>query len=301
MIFLILAAPFAGAAPPPPPVAPVVPVTDDYFGTKVTDNYRYFEDLKDPKVQAWMKGQADYARAVLDSLPGRKALLERITVLDQSQVAVFDVQQRGQRYFYQKRLPEDQVPKLYYRDSLEGEEHLILDPACFGTTAAHAALDFYTPSWDGQLLVYGISLGGSEDSTLRVLEVAGKRTFQESIDRTSLSVVAWAPDNRGFFYLRFNEPTPGMKPSERLYNARTYRHVLGEHRAVTAIRWCSVVVCPPVSKSPRARQPTCWYGPTARMRSPSRTRTWIKIPRRFMSCDATASTAPRHPGARSRT
>jgi len=229
MIFLILAAPFAGAAPPPPPVAPVVPVTDDYFGTKVTDNYRYFEDLKDPKVQAWMKGQADYARAVLDSLPGRKALLERITVLDQSQVAVFDVQQRGQRYFYQKRLPEDQVPKLYYRDSLEGEEHLILDPASFGTTAAHAALDFYTPSWDGQLLVYGISLGGSEDSTLRVLEVAGKRTFQESIDRTSLSVVAWAPDNRGFFYLRFNEPTPGMKPSERLYNARTYRHVLGEH------------------------------------------------------------------------
>jgi prolyl oligopeptidase len=226
---LTLAPPLAGAAPTPPPVAPVVPVTDDYFGAQVTDNYRYFEDLKNPQVQAWMKGQADYSRAVLDSLPGRKSLLERITVLDQSEAAVFDLQQRGQRYFYQKRLPQDQVPKLYYRDSLEGEEHLLLDPASFGTTAAHAALDFYAPSWDGQLLVYGISLGGSEDSTLQVLEVAGKRTFQESINRTTLSVVAWTPDNRGFFYLRYNEPTPGMKPSERLYNARTYRHVLGEH------------------------------------------------------------------------
>ncbi|MBV8146870.1 MAG: S9 family peptidase [Gammaproteobacteria bacterium] len=227
---LVLAIPLANAAPPaPPPVAPVKPVTRDYFGTVVTDNYAYFEDLKDPQVQAWMKGQADYARAVLDSLPGRRPLLERITVLDKSQVAVFNVQQRGQRYFYQKRRPEDQIAKLYYRDGLNGAEHLLLDPAKFGTTAAHAALDFYAPSWDGQLLAYGASLGGSEESTLRVLEIAGKRTFEEAIDRTSLSVVSWAPDNRSFFYFRYNEPTPDMKPSERLYNARTYRHVLGEH------------------------------------------------------------------------
>ncbi len=31
---------------PKPPVAPVKPVTDDYFGTKVTDNYRYIENFK---------------------------------------------------------------------------------------------------------------------------------------------------------------------------------------------------------------------------------------------------------------
>ena len=226
---LLLIASLAAAAPPSAPVAAVEPVTRDYFGTRVTDNYAYFEDLKSPRVQAWMKGQADYARTVLDALPGRKALLERITALDKSQVAVYDVQQRGQRYFYQKRRPEDQVAKLYYRDGLNGKEHLLLDPAKLGTAAAHAALDFYAPSWNGQLLVYGVSLGGSEDSTLHVLEVAGKRMFGESIDRTSLSIVAWAPNNRGFFYLRYNEPTPGMKPSEKLYNGRTYRHVLGEH------------------------------------------------------------------------
>ncbi|MGP8032841.1 MAG: prolyl oligopeptidase family serine peptidase, partial [Steroidobacteraceae bacterium] len=222
---LTLAAPLAGAAPPP--VAPVIPVTDDYFGTQVTDNYRYFEDLENPQVQAWMKGQADYARAVLDSLPGRRALLDRVTAIDKTLVVVFDVQQRGERYFYQKRRPEDQVPKLYYRDRLKGVEHLLLDPAKLGTAKAHAALDFYTPSWDGQLLAYGVSLGGSEDSVLHMLEVAGKRTFKETIDRTSLSIVAWLPDNSGFFYLRYNKHTPGMKPSETLYNARTYVHTLG--------------------------------------------------------------------------
>ena len=224
---LALAVSLASAAPRSPPVAPVVPVTDDYFGTQVTDNYRYFEDLKNPQVRAWMKGQADYTRAVLDSLPGRKVLLERITALDKTQVVVSDLQQRGGRYFYQKRRPEDQVPRLYYRDGLKGAEHLLLDPAKLGTAKAHAALDFYTPSWDGQLLAFGVSLGGSEDSVVHMLDVTGKRAFKEAIDRASHSVVAWLPDKSGFFYLRYNKPTPGMKPAEMLYNARTYLHKLG--------------------------------------------------------------------------
>jgi prolyl oligopeptidase len=226
---LTITAPYVGAAPPPPPVAPVLPVTDDYFGTPVTDNYRYFEDLKGQQVQTWMRGQADYARAVLDSLPGRKALLERVTSLDKTQVVVFDVQQRGERYFYQKRRPEDQLARLYYRDGLKGVEYLLLDPGKLGTARAHAALDYYAPSWDGRLLAYGISLGGSEESVLHIMDVSGKRTFKESIDRTSLNVIAWTPESRSFFYFRYPKPTAGMKPSDTLYNARSYRHVLGNN------------------------------------------------------------------------
>ena len=73
-----------GAAPAKPPVAPVRPVTDDYFGTKVVDDYRYMEDLKDPEVQKWMKAQADYTRQTLDALPVYPALLKRIAELDAS-------------------------------------------------------------------------------------------------------------------------------------------------------------------------------------------------------------------------
>ncbi len=40
----------AVGTPPPPPLAPVRPVTDDYFGTKMVDPYRYMENLKDPEV-----------------------------------------------------------------------------------------------------------------------------------------------------------------------------------------------------------------------------------------------------------
>jgi Prolyl oligopeptidase, N-terminal beta-propeller domain len=45
------------------PNAPVREVTDDYFGTKVSDPYRWLENTKDPEVIAWMKAQNDYTRS----------------------------------------------------------------------------------------------------------------------------------------------------------------------------------------------------------------------------------------------
>jgi protease II len=42
------------------PIAPIAPVTDNYFGTDVVDNYRYMENFNAPTVQQWVKAQADY-------------------------------------------------------------------------------------------------------------------------------------------------------------------------------------------------------------------------------------------------
>jgi prolyl oligopeptidase len=212
----------------PPPAAPIRPVTDTYYGTDVVDNYRYMENLDDPQVQAWMKAQADYTRATLDRLPGREALLQRIHALNNADLGRRGIIRRGQRYFYRTVEPGAQQPKLYYRDGLQGEEHLLLDPSTLGAGGTtHYALDFYTPSWDGRFVAYGISAGGSEESVLHVLEVQSGNTLEEAIDRTSNSVVAWRPDNKSFFYVRYAKRTPQLRAAEALYNARTYLHTLG--------------------------------------------------------------------------
>src|SRR3954469_11051851 len=81
---LAAASTLAQAATTPPPVAPVKPVADTYFGTTVTDTYRYMEDLSSPDVQQSARAQAEPARGVLDAIPGRAALLARIRELDDS-------------------------------------------------------------------------------------------------------------------------------------------------------------------------------------------------------------------------
>ena len=212
------------------PVAPVRPVTETYFGTAVTDNYRYMEDLKNPEVQSWMKGQANYTRATLDAIPGRAALLDRIHSLSNVDIRRAGFIRRGERYFYQVRFPGAQLPKLYYRDGLKGEEHLLLDPAKLGEgTKTHYSLDYYMPSWDGKRLAYGVSAGGSEASTLHLMDVATGKTLGEAIDRTPNDVIGWRADNKSFFYLRYAKPTPDMPANETEFNARTYLHVIGQH------------------------------------------------------------------------
>ncbi len=71
-----LGAPAISAAAPA--AAPVEPVTDDYYGTKVTDPYRWMESGKDPEWMPWLMGQADHSRAVFDTIPGRARLLADI-------------------------------------------------------------------------------------------------------------------------------------------------------------------------------------------------------------------------------
>jgi prolyl oligopeptidase len=220
----------AFAAAPGQPVAPVRPVTDDYFGTTVVDNYRYMEDLGNADVKAWMKGQADYTRSQLDVLPGRKPLLDRVHTLFNTDLVRSGFVRRGNRLFYQVTEPGAPLPRLYYRDGTQGEEHLLVDPGALGKgSTTHYALDFFMPSWDGKRLAYGVSAGGSEKSVLHVMDVQTGAVLPEAIDRTSDSQVAWRPDNRSFFYLRFPKPVLGMPANETMYNGRSYLHTLGVH------------------------------------------------------------------------
>ena len=75
-----------------PPVASVHNVVDDYFGTKVTDPYRWMEDMKSSEFQTWMKAENDYTRSIIDSVPGRKKLLSAIAEYDNSRATVIDLQ-----------------------------------------------------------------------------------------------------------------------------------------------------------------------------------------------------------------
>src|SRR5687767_13272626 len=67
-----------GQIPAPPPSAPVREVTDDYFGTKITDPYRWMEEPKSKELDVWMKAQNDYTRSFLSRLTTREKFLRQL-------------------------------------------------------------------------------------------------------------------------------------------------------------------------------------------------------------------------------
>ena len=55
------------------------PVTDEYHGVKVVDDYRWLEDADTPAVKAWTQVQNQRTRAWLDALPDRAAIQRQLT------------------------------------------------------------------------------------------------------------------------------------------------------------------------------------------------------------------------------
>ena len=213
-----------------PPVAPVENVTNTYFGTEVVDPYRYLEDLSNTNVAAWMKAQNDYTRALLDRIPGRKALLARIQELVNAVAArVQDVRRLPDgRYFYLKRLPQDNMFKLYVRQGLTGKETLLVDPETFAKAAGKPfAINYYEPSRDGDYVAYGLSAGGSEDAVIHVLATATGKEVDKPIDRAQFGGISWRPGGKSFFYNRLQKMEPRMPETARYEKSRVYLHVVG--------------------------------------------------------------------------
>ena len=229
---LLLAA-YGTAANDRPPAARLAPVVDDYFGTKVTDPYRWMEAPDNGELTRWLKEQALHTRGRLDRIPSRKALLRRIHELNQSTSEVFGMTEAGGRYFYFRTIPGEPLPKVFFRDSLAGSERLLLDPARLAPAGGHAEIGFLEPSNDGRYLAYGLAFGGSDWGELHVVDVATGESQAESISRIWTGfddkVVSWAPDNRSFCYQRFPEPGPDQPPAEKQMRSAVYLHTLGRN------------------------------------------------------------------------
>ena len=227
----VLAACSGAHAQSGPPAAPREPVVDDYYGTRITDDYRWMEDRWSPRFKAWLEGENTYARAVLDRIPGRDALQSRIAAHTGAAAAVTQVSQAGGRVFYEKRDPGQDTYKLYVRDSADGPERLLVDPDKWATPGSHMALDYYVPSPDGSRIVYAVSPGGSENSVIHILDVgAGPdmgKDWPETIDRTEDANPSWRADGKGFYYNRFAKLGPDAKDTDKYLNSRALFHLLG--------------------------------------------------------------------------
>jgi prolyl oligopeptidase len=208
------------------PATPVHEVTEDYFGTKVTDPYRWLEETSAPAVISWMKAQNDYTRTLLKRIPGRDKLLDRIKSLDNAGSVVYDLQVQGGRYFYLKVEPGWDNRKLYVRDKEGAPERLLVDPEKLTADGKHFSIDYFTPSLDGKLVAYGVSPGGSEESVLHVLETESGKVLSDAIDRAQFAQPSWLPDH-SFFYTRAQKLPPTAPPTAKYQKTRAYRHVLG--------------------------------------------------------------------------
>ena len=193
----------------------------------VADPYRWLEDVEDERTRAWLAEQDALAGEHLQSLPGRERLQKRLRELLAAGVVSAPAWRR-ERQFFMRRTAEQEHAVLYTVDP-DGTENLLLDPMQVdpsGTTT----LDAWQPSKEGDLLAYQLSAGGTEESVLRVMEVATGDQVDGPIDRARYSPVAWLPGGKAYYYVRRLAPEL-VPPDEAQYHRRVWLHRLGSDPA----------------------------------------------------------------------
>ena len=216
---------------PPPPLTRREDVVETLHGVPIADPYRWLEDGASDEVRAWSAAQTARTESALTSLPAYAAIRARLEALLRigTVEAPLPVSAKdgSTRYFYRRQNAGQDQPVLYVRDGLTGEDRALIDPNRMSADRT-IAIDWWAPSWDGGLLAYGLSEGGDENSTLRVLDVATGEDLgpTEVIPRARYASIAWLPDASGFFYSRFPEKGR-VPPGEDAYHKRIFEHRLG--------------------------------------------------------------------------
>jgi prolyl oligopeptidase len=228
--FLIILLPLIGCRPgdkyEKPPLAEIRMVSDTYFGTRLDDPYRYMENLEDTTVQNWLKVQADHSRKILDNIPGRQDLLDKMRNINDRTASSVTLSSVGahDQYIYLKTTPLDNSSKLYYRKGYEGEESLIFDPTTFGNdTSISYVISYFYISQNGSKVAISLMAEGLEIPRLVILELESGNLYPEIIERTFN--FTWLPGDESFLYQKLNSDNPS--DPETFLNTRLFLHELG--------------------------------------------------------------------------
>jgi prolyl oligopeptidase len=218
----------ASSTPAGPPKAKVEPVEDTVQGHKIVDRYRYLENPNDPDTKLYVEQELAYTRSILDPLPGRVNINARLSQL--LGIGTVGAPQMGGKYlFHTRREGNQNQPVLYIRESLNGDDRVLVDANKMSSDGT-VALDWWFAAEDGKYVAYGTSASGSEESTLHIVESATGKVLPDAIDRTRFASVAWLKDSSAFYYTR--HPKKGEVPDgEEVYHVKVFYHQIGSDPA----------------------------------------------------------------------
>ena len=189
-------------------------VTETLHGVKITDPYRWLEDQNAAETRAWIETQNQYTRRLLDPLPGRDSLKKRFSELLRIDATGKPIA-RGSRYFLWRRLAREEQGSLIMRQGLHGKDEVIVDAATLSKDGSDS-VNFMSISDDGRLVAYGITKGGKDEKSIRILDVSTREHYKDAWPEGKYMAFDFSRDKKKVWY-----STSGGK------DPRVWEHAMG--------------------------------------------------------------------------
>ena len=206
--------------------APKNLATDEYFGTKIVDEYRNLENIESPLTKKWMETQTHYTNSILEKIPKRKFYLKKRLEFDTRQgysVSNLNITDNN-KYFYLKKSGSEKAAKLSYREGFLGKEQLLYDPANYKNDELNHEfiINYISPDLGGNKIAIAMSEKGNELADIIIVDVDTKYIHPQIITNGSpanFDGIKWLDDDSGFFYVAFS--TTDAKSTDFYKNTRT--------------------------------------------------------------------------------
>ena len=155
-----------------------IPVTDNYFGEDVVDNYRWLEDDNSEETKEWVSAQNKVTFSYLEEIPFRSQLKSRLEKLWNYEKLSAPFEEGSFTYYYKNDGLQNQY--IVYRKGEDGKEEVFLDPNTFSSdgTTSLAGLSF---SKSGKLAAYSISEGGSDWRKIIVIDALKNEVIEDTL------------------------------------------------------------------------------------------------------------------------
>jgi prolyl oligopeptidase len=231
-----------GITLPAPPAVQTVPVTDDYSGTKISDNYRWLEDANSTESRAFIDEQNAYTAHYLKQARIRSQAQDDLDALENVSEAGAPIERAGS-YFFRKRLAGEQQFSIYVRHGWAetaakktsgsspsaigpagvGKDERLIDPAKLSRDP-NISVGLEDVSRDGSLLCYWQRQGGADEATIHVLNLKTGKTLEDELPAARYSGVVFTPDGTSLYYSRNDKQ-----------GTLLYQHVLGTRNSRDAL------------------------------------------------------------------
>ncbi len=202
---------------PPPPVTTVNTVIDTLHNVEIPDDYRWLEDQESKETRDWIDTQNNYTRSILDQLPQNDELTNRLNeLINIDYISTPSV--RNGKYFYYKRNAGQDLKIIYYRETADSPEQILIDPHTLSEDHS-INTNIIDISTDGSILVYGVRQGGEDQQEIHLFDVKSKTDLKDILPRASyFGSIVITVDNKGLYYM--------VHTSEA--GPRVYYHKIGD-------------------------------------------------------------------------
>jgi prolyl oligopeptidase len=210
------------------PPTKTVSVSDTYFGTVVSDPYRWLENGNDPAVKTWAAAQTKLALGYLEATPAYPGLKARIAELERTPPIRYNLAIRGGHLFYERETPPQAQAELIVLDHLGGAERVLFNPATAAVNGVQPAIETIAVSADGAKVAFTTQFGGSEEETIHVIDATDGKMLPDTVAHAgggqSPVAITWDGDGKGFLHTQWPRNPDGSYATAGI---RIFHHVLG--------------------------------------------------------------------------